>query len=453
MRVHTIAFRQAPSDLLAAALPMSSAVVSRLSVYLVLIIAARLLPAEQFGLFATLMVMSGIISALVSGGGDMWLNRFTWRTTTMRLRAPYLWRPYLTICIAVAVIIAAVGLVAVLAAPLSGQVRVVAMVMLFGAVAVGLAEAGFAVLRASGLVTAFFAARDLALPLIYLVIMVSLRPDSAAGVLTIHAGLWATALVLVGAVVWHRTPTHHRTARLGRRGRQHLLHHTIGLQAGNLSNRLAAQIDVLALTWIVTLGAVGEYRVAAQFAIGFAVVQHFVFLGLPWQMRQIGRTDTSATTAQSGHGDVIRRQRILLVSSVVALVTVWLLAEPFLGFIAPRFADSAWLLRLLLLVRFTELLWGPQHEVLISNGLPQRDAAANLTAIAAWIIVFFALQSIANPIAAAGAATAAASLTGQVTRYYTIRTARLTSVFGHALGPWLPTAMSVGTIVAALVIL
>ncbi len=450
MRVHSLALRQAPADLLASALPMTSAVVSRLSVYFVLIIAARLLSADQFGLFATVMVMSGIVSALVSGGGDMWLNRFTSRTTTIRLRAPYLWRPYLAICGTVAAIVVALGLLIISAAPLSAQVGLVAVIMLVGAIAAGLAEAEFAVLRASGLVTAFFAARDLALPLVYLVLMITLRPSTAAGVLTIHASLWLTALILVGAVVWHRTPTRHRTTRLRRRGRRRLLQHTLGLQAGNLSNRLAVQIDVLVLTWIITLGAVGEYRVAAQFAIGFAVVQHFVFLGLPWQMRQASRGQAATARPHSGHTDVVRRQRVLIALSAVALAAVWLFAEPFLALIAPRFADSAWLLRLLLLVRFTELLWGPQHEILVSNGLPQRDAGANLVAIAAWIAGFLAFWAFASPIAAAVAAAAIGSAAGQIMRYRAVRAAGLAPVFGHPWGAWLPLTLSAAALIGAL---
>ena len=345
----------APTELLASALPLSSAVVSRLSVYFVLIVAARLLAPDQFGLFAASMVVSGIVSALVSGGGDMWLNRFTGRATTLRHRAPYLWRPYLRICGGTAALLAVIGAAVIFLVPVSEQVRLVASIMLVGAIAVGFTEAELAVLRASGKVTAFFAARDLLLPLLYLGAILALRPESAAGVLTIHATLWTSALALIAFVVWQRAPMPLSTTGLGRIGQRRLLLHTIGLQAGNLSHRLAIQLDVLVLTWIVSLGAVGEYRIATQFATGFAVVQHFVFLGLPWQMRQTGRRRNTASTpsesALVGQVDVLHRQHLLLGFTTVALLVGWAIAEPFLGFIAGGYSRSEALGRAMRIVR------------------------------------------------------------------------------------------------------
>ena len=85
-----------------AGLPVTSAVISRLSVFLVIIIAARLLTPNQFGLFATLSVIGGIVTALVSGGGDMWLNRFTAHMPAAFQPASSLWRVYLVICAAIA---------------------------------------------------------------------------------------------------------------------------------------------------------------------------------------------------------------------------------------------------------------------------------------------------------------------------------------------------------------
>ena len=403
------------------------------------------------------MVVSGIVSALVSGGGDMWLNRFTGRATTLRHRAPYLWRPYLAICGGTAGLVSTIGIAIAFLLPISEQVRLVAVIMLIGAVAAGFTEAELAVLRASGKVTAFFASRDLLIPLLYLSAIIVLRPESAAGVLAIHATLWTLALVLIALVVWQHIPMPRSTAGLGRIGQRRLLQHTLGLQAGNLSHRLAIQLDVLVLTWIVSLGAVGEYRLAAQFATGFAVVQHFVFLGLPWQMRQSGRRQDMGSmrgrSARIGQVDVLRRQRLLLGITTVALLVGWAIAEPFLGFIAPRFVDSAWLLRLLLLIRFTELLWGPQHEILISNGLPQRDAGANIAAIGVWVLAFFPLLIFFDPISATVAAGVVASATGQVVRYRALFHARLTPASGHPLGAALPLTLSTGTLIAALTIL
>ena len=208
------------------------------------------------------------------------------------------------------------------------------------------------------------------------------------------------------------------------------------------------KLDILVLTWIIALGTVGEYRIAAQFAIGFAVVQHFAFLGLPWQMRQ-----AAGQAAPEGYAEVKRRQHLLLALSAVALAFGWLLAEPFLALIEPRFADSAWLFRLLMLIRFAELFWGPQHEILVSNGFARRDAMANVAAIAAWSISFAALTTITATLAAAVGATAVASATGQWARYRSIRRGHLLPVTGMASGLFLPILLSAGALIAAVAVL
>ena len=68
-------------------LAVLSAVWSRLGIYIVLVLAARNLPNDEFGVFAVLMAVAGIVNAMVSGGGDMWLSRFTWRSATQAKRA------------------------------------------------------------------------------------------------------------------------------------------------------------------------------------------------------------------------------------------------------------------------------------------------------------------------------------------------------------------------------
>ena len=91
-----------------------------------------------------------------------------------------------------------------------------------------------------------------------------------------------------------------------------LLRHTGGLIYGNFGSRLSIHIDVLILANLASIAAVGEYRAAAQFAIGFMVVQHFVFLSLPWQLRR------TSESGERGPGLiwVVLQQRTLLLAQV-----------------------------------------------------------------------------------------------------------------------------------------
>ena len=69
-------------------LAICSAVVSRLATFGALIAAARFLEPVEFGAFAVMTALSGIVNALVSGGGDMWLNSFTASESQRTLQAP-----------------------------------------------------------------------------------------------------------------------------------------------------------------------------------------------------------------------------------------------------------------------------------------------------------------------------------------------------------------------------
>ena len=122
--------------------------------------------------------------------------------------------------------------------------------------------------------------------------------------------------------------------------------HTGGLIYGNFGSRLSIHIDVLVLAHLVNIASVGEYRAAAQFAIGFMVVQHFVFLSLPWQMRR--------TTQGSEHGPgfawVNLQQRSLLAVAGTAFVILWIFAEALLGLLGERFLVVTDIFRIFVLI-------------------------------------------------------------------------------------------------------
>jgi len=400
--------------------PLVSALVSRLAAYAVLLIAAHLLTPADFGAITVLMVVVAILNALVSGGGDMWLNRFTGSKQTTAGRAPWVRPAYLLLCVTSAAGVIVAGLIAAYGLDMMASRSGALVLAVIGAAVAGFAEALLAVVRASGRVTAFFAVRDFAAPLSFVIAIAVLQPQSATGFFAIYVAIWA--IVCIGAAVWSafiRGAKHPH--RFGGALWAPLLRHTVNLVAGNLSSRFAAYIDVLALTTVIPLATVGEYRIAAQFAIGFMVIQHFFFLGLPWQMRRAGDEEERAEALAR----VMARQRSLVRLGLLAAALIWLLADPLLRLFGDRFVEIAWVLRALIVVRFAELLWGPQHEILISNGLVRADAFANGAALVVWIGAFAAATAAFSPITAAVIAVAAATSAGQLYRYHALRRADL----------------------------
>ncbi len=400
---------------------LAGALVSRLSAYAVLLLAARLLMPREFGAVAVLMIVAAILNALASGGGDMWLNRFTDPATALARRAPWVRPVYLAICAVIAIVVIVLGAGAALALDLFASFSNALILAVLGAAFAGLAEALLAVVRASGRILAFFALRDIIVPVGFIAAIAIVRPMTAAGLFAVYATLWGGVFLVAGA--WSAAIAGApRPYRLQRRRLWTLAaRHTITLIASNLSSRLAAYIDVLALSWLIALAEVGEYRVAALLAIGFMVVQHFVFLGLPWEMRRVGDDAARADAYER----VRARQRILVGLGGIALVLAWLLAEPLLLLFGDRFTAVAWILRALAVLRFAELLWGPQHEILISNGFVRADAEANIAAIGAWGIAFALTTDALDPRAAAVVAVGIASLVGQIYRFRALRRAGL----------------------------
>lgn len=405
-------------------LAIASAVVSRASTYVVLIVLARLLPPEDFGAYSIAMVAVTVLSALVSGGGDMWLNRFT-RGHGYRVQNR-VFSHYLFMALAIAAVVLPLGMAA---APVVERYTsyggLAAMTVVLGVV-MGLAEAVFAVVRARGALAMFFGLRDFLSPLVTLALLAALSPALAAAAQAVQAVVWAAVLVATLAAAAVRGG-HMPAPRLPpRRLHRGLALHTLSLMYGNVGSRLSAAVDVLVVSWFIALADVGEYRVGGQFAAGFMIVQHFLFLALPWQLRRLGTAE--------GRGQVEQRQRLLLALGGVALVVLIAGAGPLLGLLGPRFTEAAALFRVLACIRFAELLWGPQHEIMVSNGLVAEDAHSNVVALLVWPAVFYPLLPVCSPIQAALVAVGLASLARQVYRGRVVAAHGLPAAAGHPLG-------------------
>ena len=137
-----------------------------------LIAAARMLEPVEFGVFAVLTALVGVVNAVVSGGGDMWLNSFTGSSTRKLGHAPRISPAYLTTCLALAATMAAVisgvffaSNVSSVSEWIDGHAPQVAIFLtefplatllaVLGACFAGLFEAQLAVLRAGNRVTEF----------------------------------------------------------------------------------------------------------------------------------------------------------------------------------------------------------------------------------------------------------------------------------------------------------
>lgn len=400
---------------------MAATVVSRGGPYLALLIAARLLSPDAFGAYALAAVCANLLGAMVSGGGSLWTNRYATARTGVSVWRDAARQKYLEITLLLATGVLIASLLILISTPETWRALIVATVA--AAIVTGLAEAALSVLRSSGQVSTFFLVRDLMIPLTYLGLLLLVQPRSAAaalGLLPLAAGvpllLSIARLKRTGLLSASKNGTEYRGTRLRK-----LWLYTATLIGNNLVGRLAAYLDVLVLGILVTAAWVGEYRAAAQLALGFAVVQNAVFLGLPWQLRhQGGSAERTSRWVQ-----IRERQRLLTASAAVALLGVLSFAPELLALFGPGFVGMADLLRLLCVVRFLDLLWGPQPQLLISNGLAHKDVGASLLSIIVWLAGFAALQGTLPTLFAAAAAHGLASPCGQLLRWQALRSAAI----------------------------
>lgn len=440
-------------------LAVASAIVSRLSVFAILILAARLLDAREFGAFAVTGVLMALVNALVSGGGDMWLNPFTQRGAGDRPRVPRIWGAYLVICLSIAALVGGGMAVGVYLFGRSGGglglgalegYHAAAVLGVLGGVFAGLAETLLAIMRASGRVATFFVVRDLTLPLAMLGLFLWVQPPSAFDAVLVQTVAAFGAFLFVGLRLLGDRPSLPMPGRLRGGARRRVIGHTLGLIYGNLGSRLSIYVDVLVLTYLLSLDDLGHYRAATQFAIGFMVVQHFVFLTLPWQMRRAGPGPAAAAALAR----VRARQRMLLALSALAAAVLVAAAEPIMHLLGERFVAAAPIFQLYVVLRAVGLMWGPNHELLVSNGRAGWDAHANLVGVAVWLMAFAAAcMAGATPVAAAVAASATGAIAAQGMRYGLVGRAGLTPVTGHPFGWVLPTLLAAGIGAAAPLIL
>lgn len=419
-------------------LPLASAILSRLAMLGTLLICARGMPPEEFGVFGLSTTVMAVMSGFVSGG-DMVLNRFS-KAGYNHTTATAIWLAYSGAVVIGSLATVIFGLGAALAMGVFTEHATAAWLTLLGGAVLGMGECIFAVLRARGHVKTFFLLRDILPTLATLTALLLLNPQQADPALALFAGFPAiTAAVGIFLLrPWEWRPQLQRAIHVGRL----IYRHHLSLALGNLWIRLYVYIDVLILAAVAPIALVGQYRLAAQVAVGFWIVQHFAFLGLPWQMRQRGDGAAFSQLAQ--------RQRLLAAMTVLALLLAFPLLPLLLPFLGTMYASATKLFFLLLAIRATDLLWGPQHEMMVSNRLTRQDLMANIAAALSWLILFGILMWLkADHLSSALTASITAATFGHLLRLRALVQAGIEIPYGQPFGWRLPLLLAAGLAAAA----
>jgi len=420
-------------------LSVTAAVVSRYSMLLVTIVNTQMMPSEEFGLFVILLLIANLITAFVSCGGDMWLNRFSRPRHLAKNHAPIVARLYLKISIALAgvVVLTALYLGFFNSAAFNHAGRGIAWCLAWAAMT-GIIETILAVLRTTHVIQRFFIIRDFFMPIALIASIVFFKVNTVEKFFMIAFTIGAITLGLLSKLVFSRK--HHyfpHTRWHGQLFQKVIIGHTIALILNNLLARLANGQDALLLARTESMVLVGQYRFVTHFAYAFNMIQHYVFLAFPWQLRKANANSTYFKETQG----IKLRQLLLIISAFPALVLLIFIAKPLLTILGPEFPLMALPLSFCLIIRFSELLWGPQHEILISNKKVFWDTLANVITILIGGCVFFtSLHYWENGIASGLFSLGFSSIAGQLTRHFILKKYDLLNKTDNfRLNPWYPT--------------
>ncbi len=418
-------------------LTIAAAVVSRLSMLFITMLNIRIMPAEEFGVFALLLLVANIVSAFVCCGGDMWLNRFTRLRHSVQKRPPIVSGLYLSIsaCLAGLVVLCAIAFAIFGQEFFGGHGIGIAWCLLWAAMA-GMIEAILAVLRATNVIQRFFMIRDFFMPITLITSVILLKINSVEKFFMLASIIWLITLgfswnLIIKKRKQYLPLLHWR----GRFFKAVVISHTLSLIFNNILARLAIGMDTFLLARVEPISIVGQYRFISHFAYAFNIVQHFVFLALPWQLRQ---TSSSNKTVE-GKEAVAFKQTLLLLSAFPALILIIFAAKHFLHLLGSGFQSMAPLFSIFLIIRFSELLCGPQHEMLVSNKKVNWDTFSNILAIGIGALVFLLALNRYDGVTSGLISVGCSSMTGQIARFLIIKRYRMaTPNETLRIMPWWP---------------
>lgn len=419
-------------------LSITAAVVSRYSMLLITIVNTQMMPTEEFGLFVILLLVANLITAFVSCGGDMWLNRFSRPRHLAKNHAPIVSRLYLKISIGLASVVLLMacyfGFFNNNAFNNAGSG--IAWCLAWAAM-MGIIETILAVLRTTHIIQRFFMIRDFCMPLSLITAIVFLKVNTVEQFFMIAFMIATITLGFLSKLVFARKEHYFPQKRWhGHLFQKVIIGHTIALILNNLLARLANGQDALLLARTESMVLAGQYRFVTHFAYAFNMIQHYVFLVFPWQLRKANTANVYFKETRA----IQLRQLLLIMSAFPALVLLICIAKPLLAMLGADFLPMVLPLCFCLIIRFSELLWGPQHEILISNKKVFWDTLANVIAIIVGGIVFFTSFYYWNDGIVSGLfALGFNSIAGQLTRRVILKKHGLLNKITHFhLGSWCP---------------
>ncbi|MES2252373.1 MAG: hypothetical protein V4482_01645 [Pseudomonadota bacterium] len=349
------------------------ALYSKSSILVNLLIANTFMNPTEFGRLSLFLILANVVAAVVSCGGDMWLNQFTRRSNANNSESSLFSRDYLLLSLKIASIITSIATVLLF-------ITLDYSLALFTAVVLGLNEMGMAIIRSSNRVMKFFIVRDILFPGLLTASLFIIKP------LSVHYYFIITIIVnalFFGVILFYLNRYKHIYLRKSNLLQQkNILLYTAGLIINNFISRLNGAIDTLLLGHYLSIDLVGKFRLGTQVANGFMILQHYLCLSMPWQLFNPKNKQTLSLIKQN--------HLFLLILTLLSVVVIFLL-QPFLPLVLGTYTETLRIpLFIILLVRFLELLWGPQHELLISNGKITEDTLAGISGFISFIIAFFA---------------------------------------------------------------
>jgi hypothetical protein len=403
--------------LLRSVFAVATAGFSRLSTLLILTLGSKFMSPKEFGIFTILFIIAGMISAVVSGGGDMWLNKFTRYDRAIHNKGSIINRYYLRTSLLLGLFfIPIAGLFIFTAASFFGfSGKVLGLAIIYGVIA-GLNETLFAIIRSTNRVGIFFLLRDFLCPVFLIGILFFNSIGSTVYFFMISSLLFGgLSIIILGFLLLKAKYYLPKSSK--KLNNFSIYMYTFSLISNNLSSRLLLGLDSLMLTFFMPITLIGYYRLCSQFAGGFNVVQHFSYLALPWHFHKT----SDGQSSKKGSMEIKTQYKALVMCSLASLI----LLTGGSGLILDFFGMQAFQLKipfiLFLIIRFAEILWGPMHEKLISNGKITDEMLANIGGIFAWLFVFFIAINFLTPIYASVWAVAASSLAGQYIRYMVLK--------------------------------
>lgn len=347
------------------------ALYSKSSLLVNLLIANTFMNPTEFGRLSLFLILANVIAAVVSCGGDMWLNQFTRKSNATNSESSLLSREYLRLSLKIASGVTSIAVVYIF-------IALDYSLALFTAVALGLNETGMAIIRSSNRVMKFFIVRDILFPGFLTASLFIIKPLSVKhyfNITIIANTLFFTVMLFY---LYKHKNIYLRKSNLIQQKK--ILFYTAGLIINNFTSRLNGAIDTLVLSHYLPIDLVGKFRLGTQVASGFMILQHYLCLSMPWQLFNPKNKKTVSLIKQN--------HMFLLALTLLSIIVIFLL-NPFLPLVLGTFTDTLRIpLFIILLVRFLELLWGPQHELLISNGKITEDTVASITGLATFIISF-----------------------------------------------------------------